>query len=135
MFEGLKRALALKAVRWAATLAAGAVAGFLASHTELAALISQACATVSDPAKLSAGIVSLAVGAATLFFSMRDGVAVNAKVVTAAATGSTEAANNPAVRADTMTAIKAGVLPCPSGPAPNLDDLIEARRSAARGGG
>lgn len=133
MFDGLQKFIAIKAARWAATLAAGAIVGWLADHAIVQTWINQACTTLSDPEKLSAGIVSLAVAGATLFFSGKDVMTTNAKIVTAAATASVAAVNDPAVRAAAAEAIKAGEIPAPDGIRPDISQIIADRMTAARG--
>ena len=53
----------------------------------------------------------------------------------AAATSSVEAANDPEVRADTISAVKAGVLPRPDGVPSDIARMIAQHRAAGGKGG
>lgn len=135
MFENLKNIFAMKLVRLAAGMFAGSIAGAVFSNATILSWINHACTTFSSPEKLTAGITSGAIALATLYFSVKEGVTNKEKVVVAAATNSVEAANDPAIRADTIAAVKAGVLPVPDGISPETARLIQEHRAAGGKGG
>jgi hypothetical protein len=97
MFDGLQRALALKAARWAGTLAGGAIFGFLLSHTQIMAWVTQACSSLSSKDTLEDFAGGVAVALLPLVYSILDAKNVDAKVKAAAITGEASAANDKAV--------------------------------------
>lgn len=103
MFDGLKRAMILQGVRWAAGVIGGGVAVFAFSHAQIMAWVQQACALMSSQQAMEVGLPAFAVAVASLILGLKDNVNVNAKVVTAAATGSVKLANDPVAR-KTVTA-------------------------------
>lgn len=135
MFEGLQKAILLKTVRFIAASAGVAIAALVFSHTTILGYVMQACQALSSPEAFATGFAGLAVAGASYVFSIRDATTVNAKVITAAATASISAANDPTIRADTMAAIKTGTLVPPDGHDELVRQSVAARRASGMKGG
>lgn len=86
MFDGLKRAMVLQGVRWAATLFGGSIALFAFSHTQIMAWVQQACALMSSQQAMEIGLPAFAVAIASLAFGVKDTKNVNGKMAVTAAT-------------------------------------------------
>lgn len=109
--SGLEKAIVLKGVRWAGAAAGSSVAAYVFSHSEIAAGITRACQSFTTPESMSVAFGGAAVALVSLFYSVKDAVKVDDKLVTAAATGSVAAANDHEVRAAVVEAVKTGQLP------------------------
>lgn len=81
--DGLKRAIATKVARWLGTLAAGSIAGFILSHSQLLAVLNQACASLNSEDAMKAFGGALAVAGLALASSLKDAKTVNGKMAVA----------------------------------------------------
>lgn len=116
LLTGMVRAMALKIARQvAAWLAAGTIAWLVAHH-----------ANFGDAQTVAEGLAAIITGGASVAFSLLDARTVNAKIVTAAATGSVAAADNSVARAVVAQGAIQGTL------TPAQEDAITAALNKAQ---